>query len=217
MLTTSETIALLSDALAKAQAEMKNAPLSKVNPHFRSKYADLPAVRDATLPALTKHGLAILQAPTVTGEGQFVLVTRLMHSSGEWIESSYPLPMGDKPQAIGSALTYARRYSWSAICGITADEDDDGQAAQDAPSQQQQRQPPKQQAPTRSAHPTTLKMIEEVNAKNSREELQALIASTRWNNAFGKLPDTDQQRLEELYKRRLTNLSESPFGGEEAA
>src|SRR5690625_4675114 len=99
MLTTSETIALLSDALAKAQAEMKNAPLSKVNPHFRSKYADLPAVRDATLPALTKHGLAILQAPTVTGEGQFVLVTRLMHSSGEWIESSYPLPMGDKPQA----------------------------------------------------------------------------------------------------------------------
>lgn len=214
MLTTSETIGQLSDALAKAQAEMKPALLNKVNPHFCNKYSDLPAVRDATLPALTKHGLAILQAPTVTDSGGFVLVTRLLHSSGEWIESSYPLPAGEKPQVIGSALTYARRYSWSSICGVTADEDDDGHAAQGAPAQ---KQPPKQQPPARSAHPTALKMGEEVNAKNTREELQALIASERWNNAFGKLPDADQHNLEELYKRRLANLSESPFGGEVAA
>lgn len=122
----------LAVALAKAQSEMKNATLNKTNPHFRSKYADLAGIRDAVTPALAKNGIAVTQCIEIYGE-MTVVATKLMHSSGEMIESRFPI-MADvsKPQAIGSAITYARRYSLSAICGISADEDDDGNAAQEA-------------------------------------------------------------------------------------
>ena len=130
MSVTQENNPLIS-ALAKAQAEMKNAVLNKENPHFKSKYADLAAVREATLPALTKNGLAISQT-TEFKDGQLVLKTRLWHDSGASIESTYPLPLNvDKPQAMGSAITYARRYCWAAICGVSSDEDDDANAAED--------------------------------------------------------------------------------------
>jgi hypothetical protein len=139
-LRTSETTAKLTKALAQAQAEMKNAPLNKTNPHFKSKYADLAAVRDATVPALAKHGLALTQ---LTGfrENSLALYTRLSHADGEWIEAEYPLAAGT-PQQMGSAMTYARRYCWAAICGIAADEDDDANAAGDArPAPAAKRQP----------------------------------------------------------------------------
>lgn len=119
----------LAEALAKAQAEMKAAPLNKVNPHFKSKYADLPAVIDAVRPALTRHGLSVTQTMRLTEAGM-ILVTTLHHTSGETVESLYPLPIG-KPQEMGSAITYARRYSLAALCCIAADEDDDANAYED--------------------------------------------------------------------------------------
>jgi len=129
---TSEQINDLATALAAAQGEMTNAALNKTNPHFRSKYADLAAVREATLPALSKHQLAMVQTTHFDGDGTFILVTRLQHASGQWMESVYPLPMMiDKPQVMGSAQTYARRYAWSGMCGIAAEEDDDANAAQE--------------------------------------------------------------------------------------
>lgn len=116
-------------ALAKAQGKMKNAPLNKVNPHFRSKYADLAAIRDATVPVLAEFGLSLTQFTRVAGD-TLVLVTQLSHEGGEFLQGEYPLPVQvDQPQKMGSALTYARRYGWSAMCGIAADEDDDANAA----------------------------------------------------------------------------------------
>ena len=127
---TCSPMAQLAAAIVKAQADMKNAPLNKENPHFRSKFADLAAIRDATIPCLTKHGLSIIQHTRMAGDRLF-LYTRLMHESGEYLESEYPLPMHmDKPQQMGSAITYAKRYCWSAMCGIAAEEDDDANAAQ---------------------------------------------------------------------------------------
>ena len=127
-------VSSFSSALVKALGEMQNATLNKENPHFRSKYADLAAIRQVTLPILTQNNLAITQYTKVR-DGSLVLVTRLMHSGGEFIEGEYLLPASvDKPQAMGSALTYARRYGWSAMCGITADEDDDANLAQEAGS-----------------------------------------------------------------------------------
>jgi hypothetical protein len=128
---TSDAIDQLATALAAAQAEMKNATLNKVNPHFKSKYADLAGIRDTVTPALSKHGLAIVQG-TDTTEGGIVVVTRLMHKSGQWMESRFPIAY-DKPQTMGSAYTYARRYSLSAMCSISADEDDDANAANEKP------------------------------------------------------------------------------------
>ena len=127
---TSEQINELAAALAKAQAEMKNATLNKINPHFKSKYADLAMIRDTVTPALAKHGIAVSQGID-TLDSSIVVVTRLLHSSGQWIESRIPIAY-DKPQAMGSAITYARRYSLSAMCSIAADEDDDANAAQDS-------------------------------------------------------------------------------------
>lgn len=130
-MTTSEQINEIAAALAKAQGVMKNAPLNKVNPHFKSKFADLASVRDAVLPALTANGIAVVQTLELddTIAGQCFVDTRLLHVSGQWIESSCPIPNGGDMQKMGSAITYARRYSLSAICGIAADEDDDANAA----------------------------------------------------------------------------------------
>ncbi len=119
----------LAAALAKAQAAMKNATLNKVNPHFKNRYADLASIRDAVVPALTANGIAVVQLLDASAEGQASVVTRLMHSSGAYIESVCMLPTGGNMQSMGSAITYARRYSLSAICCISADEDDDANAA----------------------------------------------------------------------------------------
>jgi len=122
---TSQEISELAAALAAAQGAMKNAVMNRTNPHFKSRYADLAAIWDAARQPLSANGLAVVQT---IGDG--VLHTRLLHTSGQWIASEHPLPMSGRPQEIGSALTYARRYSLSALIGIAADEDDDANAAQ---------------------------------------------------------------------------------------
>jgi hypothetical protein len=126
----SEQIDKLTEALAKAQASMGNATLNKVNPHFRSKYADLAAIFDAVRKPLASQGITLTQTTEIRPNA-FVLVTQISHA-GQWMRSEYPLPVNAKPQELGSALTYARRYSLSAITGIAADEDDDANAAQGA-------------------------------------------------------------------------------------
>jgi hypothetical protein len=121
---------VLYRALAMAQAECQNVVMNRVNPHFRSKYADLSAVRDAIIPIFSKHGIAIIQAPHNDGFSGFVLETFLLHESGGEMKFSFPLPNDTtNMQKIGSAISYARRYTLSAIAGIASEEDDDGNAA----------------------------------------------------------------------------------------
>lgn len=120
----------IAAALAKAQGEMQNAPLNKINPHFRSKYADLASIRDAVIPALSKHGIAAVSM-TEYADNRLILRTRLVHESGQYFEATYPLPI-DKPQIMGSAITYAKRYTLAALCNIAADEDDDANVANEA-------------------------------------------------------------------------------------
>lgn len=131
----SETIAELADALSKAQGEMDGAKKDAVNPHFRSKYADLESVWDACREPLSKHGLSVLQP--VSGSGKQVCVTTMLtHKSGQWIASDlYLTAVQDNPQAVGSAITYGRRYGLSSMVGI-APEDDDGNAGSGAGSKQ---------------------------------------------------------------------------------
>ena len=124
---TSDSIDLLAAALAAAQGKMKNATLNKVNPHFKSKYADLAQIRDTVTPPLAENGIAVTQGTDFI-DGTLCVITRLVHKSGQWIESVFPISL-DKPQAMGSAYTYAKRYSLSAICNIAADEDDDANSA----------------------------------------------------------------------------------------
>lgn len=129
----SETVGALAGALAKAQGEMRGASRDSKNPHLNNRYADLASVVDASRAPLAKNGLCVSQC-FETREGAFGVATYLMHESGEWRDSFFPLPATEQKginplQAMGSAATYGRRYSWAAIVGIAPDDDDDGHAA----------------------------------------------------------------------------------------
>lgn len=126
---TSENINELATALAKAQSKIEAAPKDSANPFFKSHYADLSSVWGACRGPLTENGLAIVQTAD-SAEGTVDITTRLLHSSGQWIEGTLRLaPTKNDPQGFGSAITYGRRYGLAAIVGIVADEDDDGNAA----------------------------------------------------------------------------------------
>lgn len=123
----SEQINELITALSKAQGEIKNANKTSVNPHYKSKYADLTEFWEACREPLSKHGLAVIQTMGRDDKEMVSLITTLAHSSGQWVKSVYPLICKDStnPQAMGSAITYGRRYSLAAIIGIAPDEPDD--------------------------------------------------------------------------------------------
>lgn len=126
----SPEIGEIAAALAAAQAEMQTAKKDSANPFFKSKYADLAAVREACQGALSKYGLAVSQLLRVAEDGKTYLDTLLAHKSGQWLKSTYPIrPVKDDPQGLGSAITYARRYALSAITGVATEDDDDGNAA----------------------------------------------------------------------------------------
>jgi ERF superfamily len=128
---TSENINELASALCKAQGEIKSAVEDKVNPHFKSSYASLDSVWQACRDALSKNGLSVVQLPVVDGEFLF-LTTMLIHTSGQWIKSKMPITSAKMtPQAIGSGMTYMRRYCLAAMVGV-APGDDDGNEAQSA-------------------------------------------------------------------------------------
>lgn len=130
--TQSNSLGKLMEALAKAQLEMRGALKDAKNPHLRNNYADLASVWAAWQEAGPKHGLAIVQMAEA-GEGFVAVRTMLGHSSGEWVQGSLRVPFQEQKginiaQALGSALTYARRYALAAAVGI-APEDDDGHGA----------------------------------------------------------------------------------------
>jgi hypothetical protein len=119
----------INASLVKALSELTNLAKTKVNPHFKSRFTSLDAILDATRPVLAKHGLALSQEP-VFEDGMAGVVTRIIHTSGESRESKLILPLRDQSaQGVGSAISYARRYSAAAVLGIASDEDDDGQQA----------------------------------------------------------------------------------------
>jgi hypothetical protein len=134
----SEQIDKLAKALALAQAELESPAIDSTadTGKFKYRYASLSSVRNAVIPVLLRHGLAVLQSPGTSERGP-TLTTLLMHESGQWLESDpLMIPVAAlTAQGYGSALTYARRYSLQAIAGVVAEEDDDAGAAVHAPPQ----------------------------------------------------------------------------------
>ena len=130
----SESIKELAAALLKAQQSFETATKGADNPFFKSKFADLPEVWRVAKGPLGANGLAIVQSPESDGNGGIEIETMLVHApSGEWIKSRIRMqPVKNDPQGVGSCITYARRYALSALIGIVADEDDDGNAASHA-------------------------------------------------------------------------------------
>ena len=126
---TSPTISKIAPALLLAQKEIGGAKKGATNPFFKMKYSDLGSVMEACKDAFNNHGITVLQ-PVTTTDGVTVVSTLLLHESGEYISSSMKVSCKnpDNPQEMGSAITYAKRYSLQAIAFIPS-EDDDGEAA----------------------------------------------------------------------------------------
>ena len=135
----------LAAALAAAQGEMSNPHKNCKNPHFRSSYADLESVRDAAIPVLSKHGIALIQK--IEGDGTRVSVNTVLIGYDSTLDcGTVSLPLaGTKNlgQAAGSAVSYLRRYSISSVCGLASTEDDDGNSLDVAPQR-----PPARPSPT---------------------------------------------------------------------
>ena len=147
----SESIAKIAPALVSAQAELKAAPKSSDNPFFSSKYADLAECMETLREPLHKNGLAIVQFPST---GEMVSVeTVLLHESGEWFSCALSCrPKDYSPQAVGSSVTYLRRYGL-ALTGLVSEEDDDGNAGSANTDRKQAASTQPRQAPAPKAPP----------------------------------------------------------------
>lgn len=120
----------LAAALVAAQKEMPAVEKDGTNPHFKSSFTTLGRLIATVRPVLNRHGIAVIQMPSRDEQGKPTLVTRLVHSSGESTEETMPLILAKQDaQALGSALTYAKRYALAAALAIADQEDDDGNAA----------------------------------------------------------------------------------------
>lgn len=172
----SESIKELALALNKAQAEMSGAKKKESNPFFKSKYADLNAVVDAIRIPFCENGLSYSQFP-IMQENKVGVETMLMHESGEWVSSVLLLPITKQdPQAAGSAITYARRYSLQAIAGIPAEDDDGNSASGKNPNVD-----------------TIIKAVKNKDVKFVMENWQGLIA-----DCWGSLPANITEQLNKM-------------------
>lgn len=128
MFETSQSTEKIDIALAKAQSKISSAVRDSVNPHYKSKYADLASIWNACRSALTENGISVTQWPIHSEDGRLHLVTRLAHA-GEWMRGTFSIPAAKQDaQSFGSAITYIKRFSLAAAVGIAPD-DDDGEAA----------------------------------------------------------------------------------------
>ena len=119
--------ATLYTAIYGLQSEIGTISKTASNPFFKSKYADYAGIMETLQPLLTKYGLIVLQPVTEQG-----INTKVIHAeTGDYVESHTPIicKEANNPQALGSAITYARRYGLSALLNLVTDEDDDGNAA----------------------------------------------------------------------------------------
>lgn len=197
----------LAKALVAAQKATESVKKAASNPAFKTKYADLSHVVEGVIPALNGAGVCVLQAPGFDGEMVFVTTT-FLHESGSSVSSTLHLkPTKIDPQGVGSATTYARRYSLLAMTGA-APEDDDGNAAS-VPAPQARPEPkraepkPPSLAERADRLTATLKAVETAADLRKAYDLGAGLMS--------ELDVSDPERLAEinaLYETRFADLNE---------
>ena len=207
---TSDSINEITKALAVVQGSVDNPTFNKENPHFKSKYADLATILNTVRPVLSKNGIALMQLTSMEDAG-VVLYTRLVHTSGQWIESCYPVSASSKPQEIASGLTYAKRVSLSAIVGVAGEDDDDGNEANKTLAKTTPKLSiEKEKAPTLGAAESsayTQMMITELDACASKEGLVAWAQSN--SKRKQELSMEDQKKVTESFQAAQTRIREA--------
>lgn len=137
----------ISKALVKFQSKLKPVTKDSKNPFFQSRYADLSSILQAVMPILSESGLALTQPMRIDGD-KTILITKLIHESGESIASEMILPTHSDPQKLGSLITYYKRYQLQALLGISTEEDDDGNSVSQFKQQNQASQNVNRQNPS---------------------------------------------------------------------
>jgi ERF superfamily len=218
----SESIGRMATALAKAQAELNNpertltATIQGRDGERTFRYASLATGLDLVRKCLGQHEIAVMQTTTVD-HGQILLTTLLVHTSGEWVSSIWPVCGAQEPSAHGkgAALTYARRYALFAMVGIAGEDDldapdlvkPDKPAAPEPPSKKSNNgamHSPRASLPPVQSAMRREELIQELSLPTSEEEL------ARW--AYRALPvkntlsAADSQALELAYRRRAAEL-----------
>lgn len=200
----------IAEAFVKSQAAFAPALKTSINPHFKSRYVDLAGCVEAVIDALHANEIALVQK-THADETGVTVETLFIHSSGEILSGGtlhVPAPKQD-PQGYGSAMTYARRYSLMAACGI-APEDDDGNAGSKAPAKSNGHAAPPPAQPVRTWQTAVAEIADgpsaEVLAKSLHEKLahlpdthdaamRQLIARVALLEGEGKIPEAQSQSL----------------------
>ena len=177
----------LASALVAAQAEFSAVPKGSTNPFFKSKYAALPDVVASASPVLAKHGLAVSQHVTTNEQGADMLITYVLHTSGQFIAHGMMLHMvKDDPQAQGSAITYARRYSYMSALGLVADDDDDANSATKA----------KQNAPAKPKEKTSMDLMRDLlSAKFDSPADRKMFCEERVQRTLKSLTDLEEAEI----------------------
>lgn len=196
----SAEIGEIAGALAAAQAELPAAIKGSVNPHLKNRYADINSVYTAIREVLPKHGLAVIQTMLPTDGSKAHVRTMLAHKSGQWIAGGCVMPLDRQggAQGMGSAITYARRYSLSAIVGLVTEEDDDGNYAQGR-IQKQNVQQDRAQAKENNSEPMTDSQSKALMAYFSKKYTRG--SNDEKRNAYLK-------ELSEFFERKITSSRE---------
>lgn len=205
----SESIMELAKALVKFQMEVENPKNTASNPMFKSKYAPLDVVINTVKPILTKHGLSFMQSTGSEGES-IIISTMLLHESGEWIESepltlpAYQIKGGGvkdfTAQGAGSGITYGRRYSLTALLGISSEDDDDGNGVSHGKESNKKNNSNSSQGQGKPQNSVS-------NGKASEKQLKMIHAKIAHISALTK---TEKQTIEDTLKGNIgtDNLSE---------
>lgn len=208
---TSEAIDQVVSALVAAKLEMPRATFNRVNPHFKSRYADQVAILEAAEPSLTKNGLVLTSATEITEQLGTVCECRIIHGkSGQWIASELPLK-ATTPQGIGSELTYIKRYLWSGLIAMAADEDDDANSAElGARLSEKSAPPPKPKKTAHAARQDGTDKIYAMLVDGLRQQESLADLHMFWQNhqaEIGTMPDSwltflqqEKDRLKESFK-----------------
>ncbi|MGH6679252.1 MAG: ERF family protein, partial [Bradyrhizobium sp.] len=232
---TSETIGAIATALAKAQAELANpektltATIPDRNGERSFRYASLASGLELARKALSQHEIAVMQT-TAVEEGQIMLTTLLVHASGEWVSSLWPVCPVAEPsaQVKGAALTYARRYALFSLVGIAGEDDLDApelahQADEAAPK------PPQPRPSKGSVHAPRRPPLGQTDSARSRDQLLQEISTTDGNDALARwayrslplkntLTAADAKAIETAYLTKVAGPSNNqPAAGESAA
>lgn len=195
----------LATALAAAQGELRNAPRTQKG-HF-GMYADLATIIDTVRKAFAKFGLAFTQEFQPYGGESWVLVTTLLHKSGEYTRSVLPINHRLEPQKFAAAATYLKRIALSAIAGVAAEDDDDGETAnRDAAT-----------AAVETDSRAEGMYRKSIQTARSPEEVAAVLARVSARVKQGSLSQEVASRIEAAAKERIDKAGgKKPAGGEEA-